>query len=105
MLIFFFFCIFSTVYKAVVSPALGRMYILYAVSSSVTEPPLFWAAPALEVLDPGANSGSNQIGSAPAPGKKRRLQSAPAPCTKIFYFELLINELVMQVVFRSHLPL
>ena len=103
MLIIFFFCIFSTVYKAVVSPALGRMFILYAVSSSVTEPPLFWAAP--EVQGPGADSGSNQIGSALAPGKKRRLQAAPAPCTKIFYFELLINELVMQVVFRSHLPL
>ena len=44
-------------------------------------------------------SDSDQIGSAPAPGKKRRLQAAPAPCTKIFHFELLKSELLMQVFF------
>ena len=40
------------------------------VISSVREPALFGAAPALEVRGPGADSGSDQIGSAPAPGKK-----------------------------------
>ena len=34
--------------------------------TSVAEPPLFWAAPALEVGGPGADS--DQIASAPAPG-------------------------------------
>ena len=72
---------------------------------SVAEPPHFWAAPAPEVRGPGANSGSDQIGSAPATGKKRRFQTAPAPCTKISHFELIRSELVMQVVFGPHLPL
>ena len=36
---------------------------------------------------------------------KRRLQSAPAPYTNSFHFELLESELLMQVFFRSHLPL
>ena len=71
---------------------------------SVAEPPLFWAAPAPEVRGPGADSGSDQIGSAPAPGKKRRLQVAPtpalAPCTNIFYFELLKSELL---IFLDHI--
>ena len=31
----------------------------------------------------GNGAGSDQIGSAPAPGKKRRIQAAPAPYTKI----------------------
>ena len=41
-----------------------------SLPSSVAEPPLFWAAPspAPEVQGPGADSGSDQIGS--APGKK-----------------------------------
>ena len=33
--------------------------------TSVAEPPLLWAP---EVRGPGADSGSDQIGSAPAPG-------------------------------------
>ena len=43
------------------------------VNSNVAEPPLFWAVPAPEVRGPGADfgSGSDQIGSAPTPGKKR----------------------------------
>ena len=54
------------------------------VISSVREPALFGAAPALEVRGPGADSGSDQSGSSPAPGKK----AAPAPYTNIFHFEL-----------------
>ena len=73
--------------------------------TSVAEPSLFWAAPVPEVQGPGADSGSDQIGSAPAPGKKRRLQAALAPYTKSFHFELLKSELLMQVFFGSHLPL
>ena len=55
--------------------------------SSVSEPPLFWAAlaPAPGGQGPGADSGSDLLGSAPAPGKKRQLQAAPAPYTKIFH--------------------
>ena len=37
---------------------------------SVAEPPLFWAAPASEVRGLGADSSSDQIGSALALGKK-----------------------------------
>ena len=36
--------------------------------SSVAEPPLFWAAPASGGQGPGAYSGSDLLGSAPAPG-------------------------------------
>ena len=75
----------------------GRPY------SSVAEPPLFWAAP--EVLGPGADSGFDQIWSAPAPGKKRRLQAAPASYSNIFHFEFLKIELLMQVFFGSQLQL
>ena len=55
---------------------------------SVAEPPLFWAAPAPDGQGPGADS--DLLGSAPAPGKKRRLQAALAPAsyTKIFHFKL-----------------
>ena len=53
---------------------------------SVAEPPLFWVASAPDVRDSGADSGSDEIGSAPAPGKK---MAAPAPYTKICHFELL----------------
>ena len=35
-----------------------------------------------EVQGPGANSGSDQTGLAPAPGKKGRLQAAPTPYIK-----------------------
>ena len=59
--------------------------------SCVSEPPPIWAAPA--VRGPGADSGSDQIGSAQAPGKKRRLQAASAPCTNNFHFELLSHVL------------
>ena len=78
------------------------------VRTSVAEPPLFWAAPAPDGQGHGADSGSDLLesapapvgqgpsadsssdllGSAPAPGKKRRLQAAPAPCTKIYPFKL-----------------
>ena len=56
--------------------------------SSVAKPPLFWAAPAPDGRGPRADSGSDLLGLAPAPGKKRRLQAAPAPYTKIFHFKL-----------------
>ena len=75
-----------------------------SVISSVAEPPLFWAAPAPGCQGPGADSGSDLLGSAPAPGKKRRLQAAPAPYTKIFHFELLKSELLIQVYFGPYLP-
>ena len=39
--------------------------------TSVAEPPLFWAAPAPGGQGPGADSGSDLLGSAPAPGKKK----------------------------------
>ena len=62
------------------------------VKCSVAEPPLFWAAPAPEVRGPGADSGSDQLGSAPDPApvpcKNRWLQAAPAPYTKISNFML-----------------
>ena len=56
--------------------------------TSVAEPPLFWAAPAPGGQGPGADSGSDLLGSAPAHCKKRRLQAALAPYTKIYPFEL-----------------
>ena len=43
--------------------------IMYGYES-VADPPLFLAAPAPEVRGPGVDYGSDQIGSAPAPGKK-----------------------------------
>ena len=49
----------------------NRINLQLLAISSVAEPPLFWAAPAPEVQGPGANSGSDQIGSAPAPGEKK----------------------------------
>ena len=70
------------------------MYIfLFSVFCSVAEPTFFLAAPAPEVGGPGADSGSDQIGS------------APAPYTNIFPFEFLKGEILMQVFFGSHLPL
>ena len=51
-------------------------------------------------------SGSDQIGSAPAPGnKKRRYREDPTPYTKISYFVLSKSELLIQVLFWSDLPL
>ena len=47
------------------------------VYSSVAEPPHVWAAPAPEVRGPGADSGSDLIGS------------SPAPYAKMCHFELL----------------
>ena len=46
------------------------------ILGSVAEPPLFWAAPAPDGQGPGADSGSDLLGS------------APAPYTKIFHFKL-----------------
>ena len=85
---------------------LGMLWLLECDYSSVAEPPLFWAAPAPAPgrQGPGADSGSDLLGSAPAPGKKRRLQAAPAPYTKIFHFELLKSELLIQVYFGPYLP-
>ena len=56
--------------------------------NSVAEPPLFWAAPAPDGQGPEADSSSDLLGSALAPGKKRRLQVASAPYTKSFSFKL-----------------
>ena len=68
----------------------GGLYGILTRFSSVAELPLFWAAPAPapEAQGPRADSGSDPIGSAPAPDKKGRLQTAPAPDTKICNFEL-----------------
>ena len=78
----------------------------YGPVTSGAEPPLFWAAPAPAPggQGPGADSGSDLLGSALAPGKKRRLKAAPAPYTKIFNFELLKSELLIQVYFGPYLP-
>ena len=61
---------------------------------SVAEPQLFWA---LCGQGPRADSGSGSdlLWSAPAPGKKRLLQAAPAAYTKNFPFELLKSELLI----------
>ena len=74
-----------------------------AGETSVAEPPLFWVAPAPGGQGPGADSSSDLLGS--APGKKRRLQAAPAPYTKIFHYELLKSELLKQVYFGPYSPL
>ena len=74
---------------------------MHYVDCSVAELSLFWAAP--EVLGPRSDSGSDQIGSASAQGKKRRLHAATAPYTNIFHLELLKSELLLQVFFGSHL--
>ena len=65
-------------------PALLSVSVSSVATTSVAEPLLFWAASAPEVRGPGA--GSDQIGSAPVPGKKRRLQAAPSPYAKISHF-------------------
>ena len=76
------------------------MQLLTSVQCSVAEPPHFWAPPAPEVRGPRADSGSDQIGS--APGKKKAAPGGSG--TNFFHFELLKNELFMQV-FGSQLPL
>ena len=67
---------------------IGPIYVL----NSIAELPLFWAAP--EVQGPGADSVSDQIGSAPAPapapGKKGRLPSAPTPAPALDAREIVI---------------
>ena len=47
-----------------------------SITASVAEPPLFWADTAPDGQCPGADSGSDLLGS------------APAPYTKIFHFKL-----------------
>ena len=56
-------------------PALAPQY-WFIVYSSVAELPLFWDAPAPDGQGPGADSrsGSDLLGSAPAPSKKRWLR-------------------------------
>ena len=75
------------------SKKISRKYEnINAHSLSVAEP-LAAPASAPDGRGPGADSGSGSdlLGSAPAPalGKKRRLQASPAPYTKFFHFELL----------------
>ena len=53
--------------------------------NSIAEPPLLWVAPAPDGQGPRAESGSDLLGSAPVPGKKK---TAPAPLTKNFHFKL-----------------
>ena len=69
------------------------LVVLVLVIISVAEPPLIWAALAPGGQGPGANCGSDLLGS--ALGKKRQLQGAPAPFTKIFHFELFKSELLI----------
>ena len=45
-----------------------KKHALHWAGISVAEPPLYWAAPAPGGQGPGADSGSNLPGSAPAPG-------------------------------------
>ena len=45
-----------------------KKHALHWVGINVVEPPLYWAAPAPGGQGPGADSGSNLPGSAPAPG-------------------------------------
>ena len=52
----------------------NKYWYLKILVISDAEPPLFLATPGPEVRGPGADSGSDQIGSAPAPGKNRRLR-------------------------------
>ena len=55
--------------------------VRYTDSISCAEPALFWVAPAPDGQGPRADSGSDLIGSTPAPGKKK---AALGPYTKIF---------------------
>ena len=67
-----------------------ELYYTGKLPISVAELPLFWTAPALapDGQGPGADSGLLGLAPAPAPGKKRQLQVALAPYTKIFHFKL-----------------
>ena len=65
---------------------IGLWAVAVWLRGCVAEPPLYWAALAPGRQGPRADSGSDLLGSAPAPGKKRRLQAAPY--TKIFHFML-----------------
>ena len=67
-----------------------ELYYTGKLPISVAELPLFWTAPALapDGQGPGADSGLLWLAPAPAPGKKRQLQVALAPYTKIFHFKL-----------------
>ena len=74
-----FLCLFSfAFFKTIYLASLQYLRALYSFECSVSEPPLFWAAtaPAPDGQCPGADSGSGSdlLGSAQAPGKKRRLQ-------------------------------
>ena len=68
--------------------AFYRSYQFKTLFTRVAEPPLFCAAPAPDGQGPGADpgSGSDLLGSAPAPVKKRRLQAAPAPGSATLLF-------------------
>ena len=57
------------------------IYMFSSPTTNVTEPPLLCAA--TEVGGPGADSGSDQIGSAPDPGKK---MTALGGSSSIHYF-------------------
>ena len=58
------------------------------LTACFAEPPLFWAAQAAQ--GPGADSGFDPIGSAPAPvpAPEKNAAPTPAPDTKICHFKL-----------------
>ena len=72
---------------------------LIFICSSVAEPPLFWAAPAPDGQGPGADSGSDLLGS--APGKKRQLhfyvfylfQLTNSVCIFLAWIRILISRI------------
>ena len=68
----------KTVLPAMLKELVYGLNVENDLPHSVAEPPLFRAAPAPDGQDPGADSGSELLGSAPAPGKKRQFQAAPA---------------------------
>ena len=65
----------KTVLPAMLKELVHGLNVENDLPHSVAEPPLFRAAPAPDGQDPGADSGSELLGSAPAPGKKRQFQS------------------------------
>ena len=84
-------------------PALAPQY-WFIVYSSVAEPPLFWDAPAPDGQGPGADSGSGSdlLGSAPAPSKKRRLRLF---ILKFFILSFQkVNYILIKVYFGPYLP-
>ena len=94
----------KTVLPAMLKELVYGLNVENDLPHSVAEPPLFRAAPAPDGQDPGADSGSELLGSAPAPGKKRQFQAAPAPDTKIFHFKLSKSLMSIQVCFGPYLP-